>query len=168
MLQGVPIQERRQIVEPLMERVGLMGEMHRLPHELSGGQQQRVAVVRAIANKPTITFSSGSSAFLLSCCRKLAAFDLFDHRLHVVAPLEHLLRNSMVHGIEKAAERKKLKKPVEGQISITVAAEATEFVIHVEDDGAGINLKAVREKAIEKGLVQPEANLSEARQKLGA
>jgi chemosensory pili system protein ChpA (sensor histidine kinase/response regulator) len=76
----------------------------------------------------------------------------------VTAPLEHLLRNAMVHGIEKPADRKKLDKPVEGQISITVAAEATEFVIHIEDDGAGIDLDAVRKKAIEKGLVGKNDN----------
>jgi chemosensory pili system protein ChpA (sensor histidine kinase/response regulator) len=70
----------------------------------------------------------------------------------ITAPLEHLLRNSIAHGIEKPAIRRKLKKPAEGQLSITVAAGATEFVIRVEDDGAGINLKAVHKKAIEMGL----------------
>jgi len=71
----------------------------------------------------------------------------------ITAPLEHLLRNSIVHGIEKPAVRRKLKKPVEGQLSITVAAEATEFVIRVEDDGAGVNLKAIHKRAIEMGLI---------------
>ena len=71
----------------------------------------------------------------------------------ITAPLEHLLRNSIAHGIESAAIRKKLKKPKEGQLSITVAAEATEFVIHVDDDGAGIDLKAIHKRAIEKGLM---------------
>jgi chemosensory pili system protein ChpA (sensor histidine kinase/response regulator) len=70
----------------------------------------------------------------------------------ITAPLEHLLRNSIAHGIEMPAMRRKLKKPAEGQLSITVAAGATEFVIRVEDDGAGINLKAVHKRAIEMGL----------------
>jgi chemosensory pili system protein ChpA (sensor histidine kinase/response regulator) len=72
----------------------------------------------------------------------------------ITAPLEHLLRNSIAHGIEKPAARRKLKKPEEGQLTITVAAEATEFVIRVEDDGAGIDLKAIHKRAIEKGLME--------------
>jgi len=76
----------------------------------------------------------------------------------ITAPLEHLLRNSIAHGIEKPAVRRKLKKPAEGQLSITVAAEATEFVVRVEDDGAGINLKAVHKRAIELGLIDKKAD----------
>ncbi|HEY5777016.1 MAG TPA: response regulator, partial [Xanthomonadales bacterium] len=71
----------------------------------------------------------------------------------ITAPLEHLLRNSIAHGIEKPALRRKLKKPEEGQLNITVAAEATEFVVRVEDDGAGIDLQAIHKRAIEKGLL---------------
>ncbi len=76
----------------------------------------------------------------------------------ITAPLEHLLRNSIVHGIEKPAVRRKLKKPAEGQLSITVAAEATEFVVRVEDDGAGMNLKAIHKRAIEMGLVDKKSD----------
>jgi chemosensory pili system protein ChpA (sensor histidine kinase/response regulator) len=78
----------------------------------------------------------------------------------ITAPLEHLLRNSIAHGIEKPAVRRKLKKPEEGQLSITVAAEATEFVVRVEDDGAGIDLKAIYKRAIEKGLLSADSNPS--------
>jgi len=75
----------------------------------------------------------------------------------ITAPLEHLLRNSIAHGIEKPADRKKLDKPEEGQLTITVAAEATEFVVRVEDDGAGIDLQAIHKRAIEKGLLDKNA-----------
>jgi len=75
----------------------------------------------------------------------------------ITAPLEHLLRNSIAHGIEKPAQRKKLGKPEEGQLTITVAAEATEFVVRVEDDGAGIDLQAIHKRAIEKGLLDKNA-----------
>jgi len=78
----------------------------------------------------------------------------------IVAPLEHLLRNSIAHGIEKPATRRKLKKPEEGQLSITVASEATEFVVRVEDDGAGIDLGAIQKRAIEKGLMDKDSEWS--------
>lgn len=76
----------------------------------------------------------------------------------ITAPLEHLLRNAIAHGIESPKLRQKLNKRKEGEISITVAAEATEFVIRVEDDGAGLNLKAIHKRAIESGLIDKDAN----------
>jgi len=76
----------------------------------------------------------------------------------ITAPLEHLLTNSIVHGIEKPAARRKLGKPQEGKLSITVAAEATEFVVRVEDDGAGMDLKAIHKRAIAMGLFDKKSD----------
>jgi chemosensory pili system protein ChpA (sensor histidine kinase/response regulator) len=86
--------------------------------------------------------------------------DLLDRNVleRITAPLEHLLRNSIVHGIEKPPARRKLKKPEEGQLTITVAAEATEFVVKVEDDGAGLNLQAIQKRAIAMGLIQEDSS----------
>ncbi|MCB9521290.1 MAG: ABC transporter ATP-binding protein [Myxococcales bacterium] len=64
MLKGVAAAERRRIVTPLLERVGLGGLEQRRPHELSGGQQQRVAVVRAIASTPSIVLADEPTANL--------------------------------------------------------------------------------------------------------
>ena len=71
----------------------------------------------------------------------------------ITAPLEHMLRNAVAHGIEPPKQRRKAKKPEEGSIVVTVEAEATEFVIRVEDDGGGVDLDAVRKKAIARGLL---------------
>jgi chemosensory pili system protein ChpA (sensor histidine kinase/response regulator) len=79
----------------------------------------------------------------------------------ITAPLEHLLRNALAHGIEAPKDRKKLGKPIEGDISITVASEATEFVVRVEDDGGGLDLVAIKEKAILSGLIDKDANPSD-------
>jgi len=88
--------------------------------------------------------------------------DLLDRNVleRITAPLEHLLRNSIAHGIETPAVRRKLEKPEEGQLTITVAAEATEFVVRVEDDGAGIDLKAIHKRAIDKGLMDNNSDPS--------
>jgi putative ABC transport system ATP-binding protein len=64
LLRGVPAADRRGIVEPLMERVGLTDMMHRKPHELSGGQQQRAAIVRALATRPRIVLADEPTANL--------------------------------------------------------------------------------------------------------
>lgn len=67
-------------------------------------------------------------------------------------PLIHLLRNSADHGIESREERiAKGKNPV-GKIKLIAYPEGTKAVIKVEDDGAGINLEKVKDKAIEKGI----------------
>jgi len=75
----------------------------------------------------------------------------------ITAPLEHMLRNAIVHGIEDPATRKKLNKNATGEITITVESEATEFIVRIRDDGAGISLKAVRNKAIELGMIDRDA-----------
>jgi putative ABC transport system ATP-binding protein len=64
LLRGTPATERRAIVEPLLERVGLAGMFHRKPHELSGGQQQRAAIVRALATHPRIVLADEPTANL--------------------------------------------------------------------------------------------------------
>ena len=79
----------------------------------------------------------------------------------VLAPLEHMLRNSVVHGIEKPEVRKQRKKPPLGTVSITLNREGSEVVIEVTDDGGGLDLRAIRSKAEKTGLVQPDVKLSE-------
>ena len=79
----------------------------------------------------------------------------------ITAPLEHMLRNAIAHGIEIPKVRRKAKKPEEGNITVTVEAEATEFVIRVEDDGAGVDLEAVRKRAIERGLMDAGDHLDD-------
>ncbi len=64
LLRGMSATERRALVEPLMERVGLVDMMHRKPHELSGGQQQRAAIVRALATSPRIVLADEPTANL--------------------------------------------------------------------------------------------------------
>jgi chemosensory pili system protein ChpA (sensor histidine kinase/response regulator) len=79
----------------------------------------------------------------------------------MVAPLEHMLRNSVVHGIEPPDRRALLGKPDVGRISISLERDGAEIVIVVADDGAGINVKLIREKAIALGLIDAHAKLTD-------
>jgi chemosensory pili system protein ChpA (sensor histidine kinase/response regulator) len=79
----------------------------------------------------------------------------------IVAPLEHMLRNAVAHGIEMPADRLKSGKPEVGTITISVYRHAADVIIHVQDDGGGINAKAIRKKAIERGLMTADSALTD-------
>ena len=77
------------------------------------------------------------------------------------APLEHLLRNAVAHGIEPVSERKAHGKAETGTITLKVSQDNDEINIVVADDGAGINLQKVKEKAIKNNLLAENAEVSE-------
>jgi len=79
----------------------------------------------------------------------------------VVAPLEHMLRNAVDHGIETAEGRQSAGKDNTGRINLELGREGGEVVITLSDDGKGIDTDAVRKKAIERGLITEDAQLSE-------
>lgn len=71
-------------------------------------------------------------------------------------PLMHLLRNSADHGLESAEVRKERGKPEVGSIFLDAYQDGNNVVIEVRDDGNGINVENVRDKAIEKGVITEE------------
>ncbi|MCW4456215.1 Hpt domain-containing protein [Flavobacterium sp. MXW15] len=79
----------------------------------------------------------------------------------MVAPLEHMLRNSVAHGLETPAQRVAAGKPEEGGITIRLRREGSEIVLEVADDGAGLDREAIRRRAEQRNLIQPGAELSE-------
>ena len=76
-------------------------------------------------------------------------------------PLTHLVRNAMDHGIESADDRRNAGKPVQGTVSLHAHHEAGSIVVEVSDDGGGLRKERILRKAIERGLVAPDAVLSE-------
>ncbi|AOE82851.1 Hpt domain-containing protein [Pseudomonas sp. TCU-HL1] len=79
----------------------------------------------------------------------------------MVAPLEHMLRNAVDHGIEHAEARRANGKPDTGTIRLNLGREGGDIVLTLADDGAGIKLDAVRRKAIERGMMDSESDLSD-------
>lgn len=79
----------------------------------------------------------------------------------MVAPLEHMLRNAIDHGLESTEKRLAAGKSEAGHITLSLAHEGGDIVIEMSDDGAGVDFEAVRRKAIKRGLIGPDAELSE-------
>jgi chemosensory pili system protein ChpA (sensor histidine kinase/response regulator) len=74
----------------------------------------------------------------------------------LVGPLEHLLRNSLDHGIEPRGVRAEAGKSETGEIALTVRQVGNEILIELSDDGAGLNIDRIREKAIAQGRFPPD------------
>jgi two-component system, chemotaxis family, sensor kinase CheA len=77
-------------------------------------------------------------------------------------PLTHLLRNAIDHGLERPQARLAAGKPAEGLVRLTAAHRSGRVVIEVSDDGAGIDRARVRDVALRKGLIEPDAQLSDS------
>lgn len=68
-------------------------------------------------------------------------------------PLLHLIRNAIDHGLESPNERISLQKNVEGMLKLSAKHEGNHVIIEVDDDGKGINVEKIKQKAIDKGLL---------------
>lgn len=80
----------------------------------------------------------------------------------MVPVFEHVLRNSVAHGIEAPADRVKAGKPESGSITIELHQQSNDVVVSFSDDGAGLNLDRIREKAIANGQIAAGQTLTKA------
>jgi two-component system chemotaxis sensor kinase CheA len=76
-------------------------------------------------------------------------------------PLVHMLRNSLDHGLESKAEREAAGKSPVGHVRLKASHEAGQIVVEIDDDGRGLDRQRILRKAVERGLVSPEASLSD-------
>ncbi|VVQ36542.1 Sensor histidine kinase RcsC [Pseudomonas fluorescens] len=79
----------------------------------------------------------------------------------MAAPLEHMLRNAVDHGLESAEVRIAAGKPAQGRITLDLSREGGDIIFDIRDDGAGVPLDAVRSKAIKRGLLAPDSDISD-------
>lgn len=77
-------------------------------------------------------------------------------------PLTHMIRNAVDHGLESNDDREAAGKPREGTVYLTAMHRSGRVVIEVADDGAGINREKVYKKAVEKGLIPPDTQLTDS------
>lgn len=80
----------------------------------------------------------------------------------IVSPLEHMIRNAIDHGIEASDSRSELGKAAEGVISLSFAREGGDVLIRIADDGRGLDVEAIREKALSQGLLHESSNQTDS------
>ncbi len=80
---------------------------------------------------------------------------------HMTAPLEHMLRNAVDHGIESPAQRKQAGKDEKGSVQLSLGRDGGDVVLELSDDGAGVDIASVRAKAVERGLIEQGAQLTD-------
>ncbi|AMP03310.1 Hpt domain-containing protein [Collimonas pratensis] len=79
----------------------------------------------------------------------------------MIAPFEHLLRNAIVHGIESREARRAAGKSETGELKIEIRQDGNEILIQLSDDGQGLNLPRIRDKARTVGLLESDQQLSD-------
>ncbi len=132
--------------------------------------QQELMRLRTL---PFSTLSERLYRILRQCARELdkkANLDIEGGQIEldrsvlekIAAPLEHLLRNAIAHGLETPAERTAAGKPEIGQMKITLRQEGNEIALLFSDDGAGINLVKLRAKAIAAGVLSGTETIADA------
>ncbi|WP_371060098.1 chemotaxis protein CheA [Rhodosalinus sp. 5P4] len=145
--------------------VASLGQLKQLSTEL----QERIMAIRAQSVKPLFQRMG-------RIVREAAAAVDRDVRLvtegeatevdktvieRLADPLTHMLRNAVDHGIEPPETREAAGKPRQGTVQLSAAHRSGLVVIEISDDGAGIDPARVHAKAVERGLVAPDADLSE-------
>lgn len=80
----------------------------------------------------------------------------------MLAPIEHMLRNAVAHGIESREQRHAAGKPEVGEITIKLAQEGNEIILAMSDDGKGLDSERIRARAEAMGLLQPEQVVDDA------
>ena len=111
--------------------------------------------------KKTVALSVKESKNKKATLKMMTGNTKFDRGVFekIVAPLEHILRNAVAHGIETAEKRIEANKPEIGQIDIVVSSETGFITIQVRDDGSGLQFDKIKERAISLGLIDQSAVL---------
>ncbi|MCB2182826.1 MAG: chemotaxis protein CheA [Desulfobulbaceae bacterium] len=76
-------------------------------------------------------------------------------------PLVHMMRNSVDHGVQVPEQRRKAGKPEAGTVKLSAYQKGGNIIIEIADDGEGVNTEKIRNKALERGLIQKDSSLSD-------
>ena len=130
--------------------------------------QHTAMALRMIPIKPTFQKMERLARDLARSCVKKVQFSTdgdeteLDRTVveEIADPLVHMVRNAMDHGLEPAEERVAAGKPETGTVHLSAYHQGSNIVIELRDDGRGINPEKIYKKAVEKGVIAPNAVLT--------
>ncbi|CAH0347946.1 response regulator [Aquabacterium sp. CECT 9606] len=144
----------------------LMAEKERLQLEIQRSiQRTRMVEVASISPRLQRTVRQAARVLNRSVDLRIQGeATMVDTQLldRIIDPLMHLLRNAVDHGIESPDVRETLGKPATGTITLSFSTEGNNVAVRCEDDGCGLDLGAIRHRALSRGLIAPDAALSDA------
>lgn len=144
----------------------LMAEKERLQLEIQRSiQRTRMVEVASISPRLQRTVRQAARVLNRSVDLRIQGeATMVDTQLldRIIDPLMHLLRNAVDHGIESPEVRETLGKPATGTITLSFSTEGNNVAVRCEDDGCGLDLGAIRHRALSRGLIAPDATLTEA------
>ncbi|MDO9005388.1 MAG: response regulator [Aquabacterium sp.] len=144
----------------------LMAEKERLQLEIQRSiQRTRMVEVASISPRLQRTVRQAARVLNRSVDLRIQGeATMVDTQLldRIIDPLMHLLRNAVDHGIEPPDVRETLGKPATGTITLSFRTEGNNVAVRCEDDGCGLDLGAIRHRALSRGLIAPDATLTEA------
>ncbi len=161
----------RMMAESVTDLVGvqrsLSGQLEQLSNTTAEQQRdlrRQQSELQALRCQPLHTAETRLRHVLQHSARELGAeVELMLHNGDVeiervlldrlLGPLEHLLRNAVVHGIEPASQRQALGKPVTGRVTISATVTGNELQLVLTDDGRGLDFQRIRQRAIDAGLL---------------
>jgi two-component system chemotaxis sensor kinase CheA len=150
------------------ERFDLKSSTRRIEREFLE-LEERLVELRMVSLAQTFTRAARLAGRLARDLRKAVAVDLIGRDTlldkmivdRIADPVYHILRNAIDHGIELPQERRLAGKSARGKIKLEAKLEGTRAVICLSDDGRGIDLEAVRQRAVEIGAIAEQEHLSE-------
>lgn len=175
----------QELTRSITETIGDLGSLHRSMHEAVGEseamvvQQGRISTTMQDGLLTTLAVPfHRQQQRLARVVRQVAAEEDKQVRLEIeggeteldrnvldrmIPVVEHVLRNSVVHGIESGDQRLAASKAAEGVVAIRLRRDSNRIVLQVQDDGAGLNYTRIREEAVRRGLLAADAELDDAR-----
>ena len=148
------------LLEKMRDSESLLLQLSRTQTELQDGlmNSRMVPFTRLTPRLERIVRQTANELNKSVDLKVINADDEMDRTIleRITSPLEHMLRNAVDHGIETVATRLEAGKERNGQITLEVLREGSEIIIQLTDDGRGIDVEAVRNKAISQGLIDAE------------
>lgn len=154
------------IKDELAGLAGILHQQQRLLRELQHlTSQTRMAPVETIVPRLQRNVRQTAAATHKQASLVVVGQDILvdaDVLNQLIDPLLHILRNAVDHGLESPEERVSLGKARAGTVKLTVARRGQVVTVQVADDGRGLDLASIRAKAIERGLLAADAQLTDA------